>query len=114
MNRIDDMPTETEWKIFPGFTTLGLLEKIQSLIKDLKCEPEHFTDKIIFMSMNTDIAWQEKENKERCEYNPQTVRIMLTDSLAVIGLSWGLDQKRSGAEHTLTNPTDHGTKLQNK
>ena len=35
MNRIDGMPTEFEWKIFPGIMTLGLLEKIQSLTRDL-------------------------------------------------------------------------------
>ena len=29
MNRIDGMPTEFEWKIFPGITTLGLLEKFK-------------------------------------------------------------------------------------
>ena len=29
MNRIDGMPTEFEWKIFPGITTWGLLEKIK-------------------------------------------------------------------------------------
>ena len=29
MNRIDGMPTEFEWNIFPGITTLGFLEKIQ-------------------------------------------------------------------------------------
>ena len=40
MNRIDGIPTESEWKIFTGITTLGLLEKIQDLMKDLKCEPE--------------------------------------------------------------------------
>ena len=34
MNRIDRMPTEFEWKIFPGIRTLGLLEKIQSLMRD--------------------------------------------------------------------------------
>ena len=33
MNRINGMPTESERKIFPGITTLGLLEKIQSLVK---------------------------------------------------------------------------------
>ena len=33
---------------------------------------------------------------------------MLADFLAVIGLSWGLDQKRSGTERTLTDVTDHG------
>ena len=34
-NRIDGMPTEFEWKIFPGITTLGLLEKIPSLMRNL-------------------------------------------------------------------------------
>ena len=54
------MPREFEWKIFPGFTTLGLLEKIQDLMKDLQCEPEQFNDRIIFMSMYNDITWGEK------------------------------------------------------
>ena len=58
MNRSDGMPTEFEWKIFPEITTLGLFEKIQSLMRDLQCEPEHFTDRIIFMSMYNDIAWE--------------------------------------------------------
>ena len=33
MNRIDAMPTEFQWKIFPGIMTWGLLEKIQSLMR---------------------------------------------------------------------------------
>ena len=37
LNRIDGMPTEFEWKIFAGFTTSGLFEKIQDLMKDLQC-----------------------------------------------------------------------------
>ena len=40
LNRIDGMPTEFEWKIFPGITALGLLEKIHDLMKDLQCELE--------------------------------------------------------------------------
>ena len=105
------MPTEFEWKIFQGITTLGLLEKIQCQMRDLQCEPEHFKDRIIFMSMYNDIAWREEGNTERCEYTSQ-LRITLANSLAVIDLSWGLDQRRNGAEPTLTNPTDPGTKLQ--
>ena len=70
MNRIDGMPTEFEWKMFQGIMTLGLLEKIQSLMRDLQCELEHFTDRIIFMSMYyNDIEWGAKGNTERCEYN---------------------------------------------
>ena len=73
INRIDGMPTEFEWKIFPGITTLGLLEKIQSLMTDFQCEPANFKDKIIFMSMYNDMEWKAKGNKEQCEYNSQTV-----------------------------------------
>ena len=52
---------------------LGLLEKIhQSLMRDLQCKPEDFADRIIFMSMYTDIE-SEARGKERCEYNSQTV-----------------------------------------
>ena len=73
MNRIDGMPTEFEWKIFPGITALGLLEKIRQLLTDLQCEPEHFKDKIIFMSMFNDIAWVAKGNREQCVHNSQAV-----------------------------------------
>ena len=72
-NRIDGMPTEFEWKIFPGTMALGLLEKIQNLMRDLQCKLEDFTHRIIFMSMYSDIEWRAIGNKERCEYNSQTV-----------------------------------------
>ena len=52
-------PTEFDWKIFTGITPLGLLEKIQSLMTDLQCEPENFKDRTIFISMYNDIAWGE-------------------------------------------------------
>ena len=52
---------------------LGLLEKIQSLMTDIQCEPENFKDRIIFMSMYNDIEWKAKGNNEQCEYNSQTV-----------------------------------------
>ena len=46
---------EFEWKIFPGFTTFGLLEQIQEFMKEQKCDPEQFEGKIIFMSMFNDV-----------------------------------------------------------
>ena len=73
MNRIDGMPTEFEWKIFPGITALGLLEKIQKIMTDLQCELENFKGRIIFTSMFNDIVWDAKGNKEQCEYNSQAV-----------------------------------------
>ena len=54
VNRIDGMPAEFEWKIFTGITMLGFLEKIQSLMRDSQCEPEHLKDRIIFMSTYND------------------------------------------------------------
>ena len=108
VNRIDGLPPEFEWKIFPGITTLGLLEKIQSLMRDLQCEPEHFKDRI-FMSMYNDIAWREKkETKKIATTIHRQLRIMLANFLAVIGLSWSLDKKKSCTELTLTNQMDHG------
>ena len=56
MNRIDGKPTEFEWKTFPGITTLGLFEKILNLLKNPKCELEHFKDRIIFMPVYNDIT----------------------------------------------------------
>ena len=62
--------TELEWKIFLGITTLGLLENIQNLY--LQCEPEHFNERIIFMSVYNDNVWQAKRNKEQCEHKSLT------------------------------------------
>ena len=65
LNRIDGMQAEFEWKLFPGFTTLDILEEIQKFMKEQQCEPEQFKDRIIFMSMFNDIARREKENVEK-------------------------------------------------
>ena len=60
---------EFEWKIFPGFTTFGLLQEIQKSMEDRQCEPEQFDDSIIFTSMFNDIVCGEKGNAEKCEVN---------------------------------------------
>ena len=73
LNRIDGEPMEFEWKIFPGFTTLGILKEIQKFMTELRCEPEQFKDRIIFMSMCNDIVWGEPGNTEKCENNSVTV-----------------------------------------
>ena len=88
-------------------------EKIQSLMRDLQCEPEHFNDRIIFMSMYNDIVWQERGNTERCEYNSQTVA---NDARRFPRGRWSLGP---GSEKKLygtysDNPTEPGTKLPNK
>ena len=54
---------------------------------------------------------QKKETKKDVNTIHRQLQIMLANSLAVIGLSWGADHKRNGSEPTLTNPTDHEIKL---
>ena len=65
------------------------------------------------MSMYNDIAWQAKGNKEICEYNSQTVanyaHKFRRGHWSFLGR---LDQKKSGTELTMADPTDHGIQLQ--
>ena len=60
---INGEPTEFEWNIFPGFTTLQLCGKVNDLLSDLGETPETFTGRILFMSMFNDISCDRKGNK---------------------------------------------------
>ena len=51
LNRIDGMQTEFVWKIFSGFTTLGIFEEMQTFMTIFQSQPEHFNGRISFMSM---------------------------------------------------------------
>ena len=67
------------------------------------------------MSMCNDIALvRKKEIQKDVNTTHRQLRIMLANSLAVIGHSWDLGQKRNGTEPTLTNPTDPGIEWQKK
>ena len=52
---INGEPTELEWNIFPGFTTLQLCGKVTDPLSSLGETPETFTGRILFMSMFNDI-----------------------------------------------------------
>ena len=108
LNRIDGQLVEFEWKIFPGLTTMGILNQIE------QCEPENFTGRIIFMSMFNDIVWGAKGKMNYVKIIQRQSNSMLVDSLAVIGLSKGLDLKRSGTKLKIKNQMDLGTELQIK
>ena len=73
LDRIDREPMDFEWKIFTGFTTLGILDETQKMMTELKCEPEHFQGRIIFMSMYNDIDLGKRGNKENCIANANKV-----------------------------------------
>ena len=66
---INGEPTEFEWNIFPGFTTLQLCGKVTDLLSRLGEAPETFTGRILFMSMFNDISCDGKGNEEECLAN---------------------------------------------
>ena len=75
---IDGEPTEFEWNIFPGFTTLQLCGKINDLLSDLGETPEIFTGRSgnRIMSMFNDISCERKGNKEECLANARVVKVL--------------------------------------
>ena len=73
---INGEPTEFEWNIFPGFTTLQLCGKINDLLSDLGQTPETFTGRILFMVMFNDISCDRKGNKDECLANAGVVKVL--------------------------------------
>ena len=65
---------EFEWKIFPGFTIVTILNETQQMMGKLQCEPENFTGRIIFMSMFNDIVWDAKGKHELCVNDSKTIK----------------------------------------
>ena len=74
LSGIDGEPSEFEWNIFPGLTSLKILQKIQDDLPDQNIEPEKFEDRIIFMSTFNDIDWTENGNSEKCVSNSDQVK----------------------------------------
>ena len=60
-----------EWNIFPGFTSLQILQTIQGNLQELNIEPEKFTDRIILVSMFNDVDWTRKGNERICISNSE-------------------------------------------
>ena len=71
---IDGEPMEFDWNIFPGFTTLQLVQEVQKFMNKMR-EPEQFQGRIIFMSMFNDIIWRSEDNERECSANATLVSI---------------------------------------
>ena len=72
---ISGEPTEFEWNIFPGFTTLQLCGKVTDLQSRLGETPETFTGRILFMSMFNDISCGTKDNETECLANAKLLSL---------------------------------------
>ena len=66
--------TEFEWKIFLGFTTLQLCDKVSGLLSSMGQTPESFTGRILFVSMFNDIFCDRYDNKDECLRNANIVK----------------------------------------
>ena len=71
---INGEPTEFEWNIFLGFTTLQLSGEVTDLLSSLGQTPESFTGRILFMSMFNDIFCDRCDNKDECLRNANIVK----------------------------------------
>ena len=73
LSGIDGEPVVFEWKIFPGPTSLKLLQEVQNMMEKDNLQPESFKDRIILMSMYNDIDWgrNEKAMKNIAYRNPK-------------------------------------------
>ena len=96
MTRIDGEPIEFEWNVFPGFTSLQILQEIQNNLQKRNIKPEEFTDRIIFMS--TTFIGQEKGMMEFAFRIQNKSRNTRRDSRRDTGRSSVLETKRSGME----------------
>ena len=94
---------EFESNIFPGFTTLQLISKVQEFMTKMG-DPSHFKRRIISMS---------KDNERECNANATLVLFLQKDSQEDVGHSSDLDQKRSGILLTLANQKENGTESLN-
>ena len=72
---ISGEPTEFEWNIFPGFTTLQLCGKVTDVLSRLGETPENFTGKILFLSMFNDMSCGTKDSERECLANVKVISI---------------------------------------
>ena len=74
LDTIGGEPIEFEWNIFPGFTTLQLVDKVQEFINKMG-DPAQCQGRIIFMSMFNDIIWRTTVNEQECIANATLVSL---------------------------------------
>ena len=111
LDTIDGEPMEFDWNIFPGFTTLQLVQEVQKLMNKMG-EPEQFQGRIIFMSMFNDIIWGSEDNEQECIANATLVTLFAKNPPGRWSF-FGPGSERSGIPLTLTDHEENGTEWLN-
>ena len=65
---------DTIWNIFPGFTTLQLIRKVQEFMAKMG-DSSQFKGRVLFMSMFNDIIRGSEDNERECSANATLVSI---------------------------------------
>ena len=78
-----------EWKNCPGFTTLEILQRIQSDMENSHIEPEQFSDRILFMSIFNDIDIYSTGYEVACTSTSDKVRQYASNFVKkTLGIHW--------------------------
>ena len=113
LGTLDGEPMEFECNIFPGFTTLQLVQEVQKFMNKMS-GPDQFQGRIIFVSMFNDIIGGIKDNEQECNANATFVCLCLQkDFQQDIGHSPDLDRKQSGILLSTKNHKENGTESLN-
>ena len=90
LDTIDGEPMEFEWNIFPGFTTLQLVDEVQQFINKMG-DKAQFQERSIFMSMFNDIMLRSEDHEQECIANATLVSLFakkISSRTLVIPRTW--------------------------
>ena len=111
LDGIDGEPLEFEFRIYPGHTTLQIIQDIKALMRKLTCEPEQFKGRIIVMSMFSDNVSEIGMTNVLVWQIQQLLVVMLRGSPWDIGHFSDLVQKQSRLQQTPLSLEENGTGL---
>ena len=96
LDKIDGEPTEFEWNIFPGFTTLQLHRKVQEFLSRLGDTPENLLDGLFSCRCSTTSHGDQGTTGKSANQVLSSFLSMQRDLEQDNGHSSGLDQRKSG------------------
>ena len=104
LSGIDGEPIEFEWNIFPRFTSIEILWKIQEDLEARQINPEQLEGRILFMSMFNDMDRTKNGNSLDCILNSKDA----TDYAKRFQRGHG-GSEENGMERTLISQKENGT-----
>ena len=70
----EEVPMEFEWNLFPGITSLQLVDEVQKFMNKMS-DPAQFQGRIIFMSMFNEIVCRSEDKELKCNANARHMSV---------------------------------------